>query len=289
VEVWLNGDYIGVYLLTEDIRVDPARLAIHKMSSNPASGEVDGGYIAEVDERLDCYQGADVDLHLITPRGVRICVDTPDETAITPEQLAYVKELLNGAEYDLYELRRTDKLNLASFADWYLLQELFRNNDALFVSSDYLWKDSAAAANPADRLLNMGPIWDFDRGAGNVNYNDNWLVEGCWVSKDYQPNWINRLFEQPDFLALTLARWKEKRAALETFVNFSIDAFEHRLADAEQRNFRRWPIFYVPLTNYYVFGSHAEEVGFVRRYLNDRMHWLDQAYASPEAFKELCQ
>ena len=98
VEVWLNGDYVGVYLLTEDIRIDPARLDLKRMSSNPAANEVDGGYIVEVDVRLDCYKGEDLDLQLVTPHGVPFCIDTPDEEAITPNQLAWIKNLLVGVE-----------------------------------------------------------------------------------------------------------------------------------------------------------------------------------------------
>ena len=185
VEVYLNDDYVGVYLLTEDIRIDPARLNLKKMSSNPAANDVDGGYIVEVDIRLDCYKGADLNLQLVTRQGVPFCIDTPDEEAITPSQLAYIKNLLVQVETDLYGPNRLERINPASFADWYLVQELFRNNDALFISSDYMWKDTGAAADPKDRLLNMGPLWDFDRSAGNVNYFDNWKTEGCWVSKPY--------------------------------------------------------------------------------------------------------
>ncbi len=152
-----------------------------------------------------------------------------------------------------------------------------------------MWKDTAAAADPRDRLLNMGPLWDFDRSIGNVNYNGNWQTEGCWVSKPYPPNWFATLLDNPDFLALTIARWKQKRPALETFVNASIDTYARRLAVAQQRNFQRWPILGEPLVNYYTFTSHDEEVAFVRRFLNERMAWLDQAYASPEAFRALCK
>ena len=289
VEVWLNDDYVGVYLLTEDIRIDPARLDIRKMSSDPAANAVDGGYIVEVDVRLDCYNDGDLNLQLVTPRGVPFCIDTPDEEAITRNQLAYVKSLLLQVEEELYAWNRLDRINPASFADWYLLQELFRNNDAVFVSSDFMWKDTAAAANPLDRLLNMGPLWDFDRSAGNVNYYDNWKTEGCWVSKYPEANWIGRMLDHPQFLAQTIARWKQKRPALEAFVNVGIDTYARRLADAQQRNFARWPILGVQLSNYYTFSTHAEEVAFVRRFLNERMAWLDQAYASPEAFKALCR
>jgi hypothetical protein len=289
VEVYLNDDYIGVYLLTEDIRIDPARLNIKKMSSNPTVNDVDGGYIVEVDFRLDCYKGPDLDLQLVTASGVPFCVDTPDEEAITPSQLAYIKSLLVKVENDLSGPDPFASIDPASFADWYLVQELFRNNDAAFISSDFMWKDTQAAANPRDRLLNMGPLWDFDRSAGNVNYLGNWETQGCWISKPYQANWFSKLFENPDFLALTLSRWKEKRGALGVFVNRAVETYARRLAIAQQRNFDRWPIFDVPLTNYYSFANHAEEVAFVRDFLNERMLWLDQAYASPEAFKALCR
>jgi hypothetical protein len=289
LEVWLNGDYVGVYLLAEDIRIDPARLNIRKMSTDPAVNDLDGGYIIEVDFRLDCYNGGDLNLQVVTAQGVPICVDTPDESAITRNQLAYVKDLIAQVEQDLYGPNRLDRLNAASFADWYLLQELFKNNDAIFISSDFMWKDSASAVNPADRLLNMGPLWDFDRAAGNAGYNDNWKSEGCWVSKPYLPNWLNRMLENPDFLALTIARWKQKRPALETFINTGIYTYAHRLDAAQQRNFTRWPIFGVQLTNYYFFANYAEEVDFVKRFLNERMAWLDKAYASPASFASMCK
>jgi hypothetical protein len=152
-----------------------------------------------------------------------------------------------------------------------------------------MWKDTDAATNPLDRLLNMGPLWDFDRGAGNVNYLDNWKTEGCWVNTPTEANWFSKLLDNPDFLALTISRWKQKRPALETFINTSIDTYARRLDGAQQRNFARWPIFGVPLTNYYVFANHAEEVAFVRQFLNERMAWLDKAYASPESYAALCK
>jgi hypothetical protein len=289
VEVTLNNDYVGVYLLTEDIRIDPARLNLKTMNTDPAAGDIDGGCIVEVDARLDCYKGPDLDLQLVTAKGVPFCIDTPDEKDITSNQLAYIKNLLVQVESDLYDKNRLQQINPTSFVDWYLLQEFFRNNDALFISSDYMWKDTGAAANPRDRLLNMGPLWDFDRSAGNANEFENWKSEGCWVSKPYLPNWISKMFDNQDFLALTVSRWKQKRPALEVLVNASIDTYARRLGAAAERNFQRWPIFDVPLSNHYVFANHAEEVAFVRRFLNERLVWLDKVYASPEAFNSWCK
>jgi hypothetical protein len=293
LEVWLNGEYVGVYLLTEDIRIDPSRLNIRKMSSKAADSDVDGGYIVEVDARLDCYKGDDVDLQLVLPRGAPVCIDTPDEEDITAAQLAYIKGLLREVEEDLYAANRIDRINASSFAAWYLLQELFRNVDANFYSSDFMWKDSEQSANPQDRLLNMGPIWDFDRSAGNDDELDAWKTAGCWVAtpdRRYagRGNWFSQLFDNERFLELTIARWQARRPAMERYINASIETFARRLGRAQERNFTKWWVFGVPLTNHYAFASHAEEVAFVRMFLNTRMAWLDMAYATPDAFMRHC-
>ena len=289
VEVTLNGDYVGVYLLTEDIRLDPARLDLRKMNSSVAAADVDGGYIVEVDARLDCYKGADLDLQLTTPRGVPICIDTPDEDAATPAQIAFIKDFLMNAETAIYSAGGLGAVDQISFADWYLLQELFRNVDSMFYTSVFMWKDGSAAADPRHRALNLGPLWDFDRSAGNVDYNNGWQVEGCWVAKAQRPNWLAEMFKDPQFLALTLARWHQKRDLIAQYLDASIPAFSGRLASAQVRNFERWPILGTHLTNYYTFATYAEEVNFVRDYLKARMVWLDRAYASPEAFEQLCR
>jgi hypothetical protein len=297
LEVFLNGNYVGVYLLTETIRIDPDRLSIKTMSKDPAVNDVDGGYIVEVDRHIIemegtevlCYKQEPINLLLITPQGVPICVDTPDEQDVTVAQLSYIKDFLNAVETDLFGAKGLDKTNPVSFADAYLIQELFRNNDGAFVSSVYMWKDTDTAANPLDRLLNLGPIWDFDRAAGNINYNDNWLTEGCWVSKNVNSNWISAAFNYPTFVQRTLERWRAKRTALADFLNASIDTYARRLDGAQQRNFVRWPILGTQLTNYYTFNTYPGEVAFVKSFLNQRLTWLDKAYVSPESFDGLCK
>ncbi len=102
VEVTLNGEYIGVYLFGGHPDRS-ARLNIHKMSSSPTANELDGGYIVEVDVPLnDCFKSATLNLNHQHPEGVHICVDTPDEAAITQAQLAYIRNAIDSAEADIY-------------------------------------------------------------------------------------------------------------------------------------------------------------------------------------------
>jgi hypothetical protein len=294
VEVFLNGDYVGVYLLTENIRIEPARVNVRAMDKDPAAGEVDGGYVVQVDIGLDCYDVGSINLQHVTPQGVKMCVDKPDEEDVTLPQLTWIKGYVDSVETGIYGSLALDRINVASFVDWYLVNELYRNNDAAFATSVYLWKDSASAPLAADRLLNFGPLWDFDLGAGNFRGNDNWKTDGCWIAKKvggYLPNWFARLWDSPEFVAATLARWKQKRASLATFVNAGVDTYARRIAVAQQRNFARWPILgtQLPLGGYYQFATWNEEVAFLKQYLNDRMLWLDRAYATPESFAAMCR
>jgi hypothetical protein len=293
VEVTLNGEYVGVYLFSEDIRIDPARLAIHSMSSSPAAHDCQGGFLVEVDLPLDCYNDGKVNLQVETPLDVHFCIKSPDEGAITQEQCGFITNYLAQAEKAIHGSGDLTRINPVSFVDWYLLNELFRNWDAPFYSSAYMWKDAGTAANPGDRVLNMGPIWDFDISAGNVPFQFNWEPQGCWVSKSErgQANWFTRLLEIPEFLDLTLARWKDKRPALERFVDSSITAFTRRLDGEQQRNFTRWPVLRgtVQLSDHEIFSTYEEHVDFLRGFMRKRIAWLDQAYESRESFAAMCR
>ncbi|HET9577868.1 MAG TPA: CotH kinase family protein, partial [Usitatibacter sp.] len=210
LEVWLNGRFDGLYSLTEDVRVDAARLNIGRIGAN----DLDGGYLVEVDVPLDCYNDGTLSLQHVTPQGVHVCIKTPDESAATLAQVKWIDEYVDAAEGDLYIYDTVDRLNLVSYVDWYLVNEYIRNWDGPFYSSDYMWKDKASAAVPADRLLNMGPLWDFDISAGNANEQDR--PQGCWIARmrEQIPNWYTKLAGNREFVDLVVARWKDKQAAL---------------------------------------------------------------------------
>ena len=288
VEVWLNGEYEGLYTLVEDIRVDPARLDIKAIGA----GDLDGGYLVEVDYPLDCYNDGTIDLQHVTPQGVHVCLKTPDEGSATRAQIAWIRDYIDAAERDLYERGTTDRLNLSSYADWYLLNEFLRNYDAPFFSSDYMWKDSAAAKIPGDRLLNMGPIWDFDLSAGNIEAAGNGYPSGCWVDVmrvqdpafpelygDPVSNWYTVLRDNRDFVDLVTTRWKQKHSALLRLVDASIATYARRIGAAAARNSVRWPSS----------ADWGASVASLRSFLERRAAWMDEAFATPASFSALCR
>ena len=280
VEVWLNGRFDGLYALTEDVRVDPVRLNISKMGPN----DLEGGYLVEVDFPLDCYNDGAVSLQHETPQDVHFCVKTPDETAATQTQLQWIKGYIDQAEHELYNFNSVDRLNLVSYADWYLVNEFIKNWDGPFASSDYMWKDCSSVAAPNERLLNMGPLWDFDISAGNTPAPSA-APEGCWIDKMredlYLPNWYTRLSSNPQFVDLVVARWKDKQAALRRLTDASILSFQRRLGAAQARNSARWfPFSGIPFDR---------AVADLKGFLDQRHDWMNQAFDSPARFAQMCK
>jgi CotH kinase protein len=272
VELFLNGQYQGNYQLTEEIKIDKNRVNIPEMDDTDLSGKsLTGGYLMEVDTRGD----AD-DILFKTSRGVIFDLHDPDPAA--PQQLTYIQNYMQQAENALYSSTFTDPstgytqyLDQESFINWYLVNELFKNNDAVFWSSCWLYKDRSGK-------IFMGPAWDFDIGAGNINYNGNNDPMGWWLrSNDLVfTQWTKRLFDDPAFAAAVAARWKQVKATQFDTLSAYIDQNAAALSQSQLNNFQRWPILgqYVE-PNAEVAGSYQGEVNYLKTWLTERIAWMD--------------
>ncbi|MGK4568905.1 CotH kinase family protein [Flavobacterium sp. 3HN19-14] len=167
-EVVLNGIYQGVYLLMENIKRDHNRVDIAKLTATENSGiDVTGGYIIKNDYWDDSnswllnYHPIDhpsYDVHLV--------YDYPKSEDITVQQKNYIKTFVNDLETALYGNNFADPVNgynkyldTDSFIDYFIVNELARNNDG-FKKSSYFNKDINTPT--AISKLKAGPVWDFD-------------------------------------------------------------------------------------------------------------------------------
>ncbi len=266
VELFLNGEHLGNYFLTEQIKVAQNRVNIDELNeADILEDKITGGYLLEVDNRLD------EDNWFISTKGVHVTLKSPD-TGI-PEQLNYIKSYFQQAEDVLYSSNFSDNvdgyskyLDRESFVNWYWVNELFKNNDAIFHSSVFMHKGR-------NERIKMGPVWDFDISGGNINYNGNNNPEGWWVK---EANWIKRLFEDPGFNQLAKSRWMQLRGQLGTLIDLISETAAY-LDDSQKRNFQKWKILNVPVwPNNVVLGSYQDEVQYLKLWLHRRLLWIDQ-------------
>ena len=123
----------------------------------------------------------------------------------------------------------------------------------------------------------MGSLWDHDLGFGNTDYADSQYTDGWWIQ---QNPWINRLLQDPNFVAKVKTRFDFFRDN-EQFILNKIDAYAEKLQWAQQENDNRWQTLgqYV-WPNPVWFDTYQEEVDHMKQWYQTRMSWLDGAINS---------
>lgn len=269
VELFLNNIYQGSYFLTEQIKPDVNRVNITEMTTADEGAEtITGGYLLEVDQRLDA------DHYWFTKKNVALTIKEPE--AITDAQLGYINTYVQQMEDVLYSADFKDPstgyqkyINDDTFIQWYWVNELFRNQDANFFSSIFLYKER-------NQKLSMGPLWDFDIAAGNINYNNSWQPTGWYIRKSI---WISRLFEDPAFRSKAKAKWVATRSKIDGLMTVIDDAAK-TLQYSQVENFKKWDILNTYVwPNYVVTGSYANEIAYLKNWLQTRITWIDAQLA----------
>ena len=153
-----------------------------------------------------------------------------------------------------------------------------KNIDGFWLSQ-YFYKDR-------NDVVVAGPLWDFDRSLGNANYRDGYTGEG-WYWEDLiamEPTaykWYPRLFEDPAFQQKWIDRWFELRQGVFSTENLlaDVDAMAAELAEAQVRNFEKWPILGVNISpNWFVGDTYEEEIEWMKDWIVERVEWIDAQY-----------
>lgn len=297
VELILDSDYKGVYILMEKIKRDGDRVDIAKLEEDENSGDdLTGGYII----KLDKFDGGNSGEGFVssyapplqTSQDQRIYFqyDYPKGDNITPQQEAYIQDYVREFEDALYG---GDFLNpvtgykafaeMESFVDFAIMNEVSRNVDGYRLST-FMYKDKDSKGGK----LTLGPIWDFNLAWGNANYCDGSNTTGwAWdfnqvCDQDFWliPFWWDRLLQDPEFVETLNTRWTELRAGRFSTASIHnyIDSLALAMDDPIIRNYERWPIIgeYI-WPNNYVGSSYQDEINYLKDWVSQRMIWLDNS------------
>jgi len=256
VDLYINYEYLGIYQVVQKVEKSSNRVNIG-----------DDGYLLEVDQ----LSRLDPDDVFFETNNYLFKIKDPN-LDFGDNQYNIIKNYVELTENTLFGNNFTNPIegyskhiDVDSFVDWYLINEITKNNDAIFYSSVYM------NYAPGGKLK-MGPVWDYDISLGNINYNGNEATDGFWIKN---ATWYSRLFEDPNFVTKVKSRFNYFYNNRDLFQEH-INSNSLRLNQSQERNFHKWPILgtFIWPNNVY-FLTYDEEVIYLKEWLDERLEWLN--------------
>ena len=234
IDLYLNGEYVGNYYVTEEVEVKKNRLSITdlekatekanktedlstyqavwtdktKSRDIPADPEdITGGYLIERDlESRFLKEVEDNGSYFITEAGECFILKSPDYAS--ESQVVYINDFIQSVENAILSSDGIDSvtgnsyeelIDVDSFVRKYLLEEISGNYDG-GIASSFFYKDS----DLIDGKLYAGPVWDYDISFGNtpafIGYLSDKPDKLTKLSTHHNASaWFPILYEKSDF------------------------------------------------------------------------------------------
>jgi hypothetical protein len=298
VELVINDEYRGVYVLMEKVKQGKNRVPISDLYPTENAGDdVTGGYLLKIDKTSGSPSTSWKSTYTSGITATQKCefqIEYPQYGIITQQQLIYIKNYINTWEQKLMtedmndpKASFRDYMDVSTFVNYFILNEATRNVDGYRLST-YLYKDKESLGGK----IKMGPAWDFNIALGNADYLNGWKTDG-FVYKamendggknDYWqvPFWWNKLMQDASFRKALATRWKVVRASFlnTNSINATIDSAQVALKDPLNRNFQKFPLMGKKIwPNYYVGATLSDEVNWLKNWIQGRLVWLDAQMA----------
>lgn len=200
VEVILNGDYQGLYLLTETNRIGKQRLNIYEQPNwNEDVNTIPYGWLVEIDNYIETNQISVLENNKWT---LRVTYHSPDSLSATQRTwLTNEFKEINAAIYDADKPNSTweQKIDIDAMARFFIIQEVLDNSDG-FHGSFYLHKDRGD-----DARWVAGPLWDLScNQRAKTDYT--FLMKTTYT---FVPHWIGELIQDEDFCRAVRREWSK--------------------------------------------------------------------------------
>lgn len=259
VELYLNRDFLGTYLLVETIKSGKNRVDFSKSTD---------AYIVEVDAKLrqgEQYFVSDV----LNDEGKVFKIHEPHNASdLLITQLSnHIREFetyLIGIEANA-DNQLGDWIDVDDMIKYMWIQEFTKNPDANFYTSVFFcWEKND--------VIKMGPVWDFDLAFGG-HYNESASLPFDWRSAGY---WYEYMLKDCEFVNQRKRFWDENKLYFESIVD-SVDVVYDMLKESADNNFRRWNVLESTENKFHPksYHSYRDAVDDLKVWIKERLAWID--------------
>lgn len=309
VEVYLNGEYQGVYLLVEQSEAKTGRVTATEPKAATETTEAtpvdldNYGFLVELDQQATNNTDPSASNYEcgFTVEGQNYVIKSGvlDEDDVNDPYKApikeYIKQVHNAIVNDGSQESIEALVDINSAVDMFILQEFVKNVD-VGGGSFYMSKEKG-------KKLVFNPPWDFDRAYGvdvrGITSSGLYCSDGADDGDNSNQNtWLNALWKHSWFKNLVGTRWHQLRSDSTTdpvtSANATIDNFVNNAPNAINANFTEWSTILTKKYEWYgggygqyygdtqPKGSHSAEVNYLKTWISERATYLDSAFVYTE-------
>lgn len=258
VELVLNGKYMGLYFLTEHVRIASNRVKITEQEDN-ATDSVSGGWLVEIDN-----YASDGNIEFDEGNGQHVMVSLKEPEVLSSQQRNYIEQQLNGLNNALYgnsSAKLWQMLDVDEAAKYYLVQEIMEDCES-YHGSCFLYKDRDR--NGKVDKWKFGPVWDF--GNAYDRHQETWIYD----NPTFDQYWIGRIATWPEFQKAVKEQWWIYYHTQKDQVKTDMRTFANTIEKAAKNDANVWRN-----TSNYRDNSDYQDVRerYFRRY-DWRIDWL---------------
>lgn len=270
VDLYLNGEYTGLYQLSERNEVHANRVDIAHGDSFLVSMEWNSNLTGQGIPAVTTESGKMLRIHYSR--------DLSDDT------VAGMTDILNAVEnaleapdgIDPVSGKRWDELiDVRSWVCKYLVEEVFGNIDAGRISQFFYFD----GRNTAGKLY-AGPVWDYDHAIGN---RSEWqllsaqalLADRPEIEEGYYNSWYRLLADKAEFTAEVAKIYQEECRPLLQELPAWVEGYYQEILTASRMDEARWPNHPREIT---------DEKDYILRYMEERMAFFDRLWVAREEY-----
>ena len=280
VELFVDGEYQGVYVAIEPVTNGTSRLRLSEygLLSGETAYIVDRNRDSTDEEALVTYGktsgNTNNSLYLTYPSAKDV-TDAQKEYII--EDISAFEKALYGADFRNSKSGYQSYIDVDNWVDYFILNEFSMNSDAGNLST-YVYKDLPGKLQLA--------VWDFNNGFDNYQ----WFSMSTNEFNTTENSWFNRIWQDEDFQAKVKARYKELRQTTlsDEHIESLIASYQAQLGDAVSRNFAIWGYSFDEnlLAGKKADGSSRDITSYdsamtqLKDTIHDRLEFLDEEWGS---------
>ena len=249
VEVSLNGQYQGIYMLTEQIEVKTNRVNIG-----------DDGTLLQMDSNFDDpwkFRSAGYQLPVMVMHP-----ELTTSTQVTPIKTEFEKLEALVAQSDFPNNNYLDYIDSESVTNYLIAYMLTDNEEINHPKSTYIYKTKTGK-------WTMGPIWDFDWAFGyegtQIHFNraDRPLF---WSSSSVGTRFFSKMMTDPRIKALLKQKWTDFKNNKFNELYTYIDDYAFTIEGARNRDYQKWKRG---------SGNFKNDISNLKNWLQNRVNYMN--------------